>query len=244
MSVLIGRLAEGMGRNEDALRPIGGDSWDRRAAAQGELRKTLLRYSLGDLKRDDVISQLEKLTTIWRGDDTEIEALQMLAQLYTDEGHYRDSFYAMRSALAARPNSDMTRRIQQEAAKIRGLFLSGKGDALPAIDALALFYDFRELTPIGRRGDEMIRRLAIGWWRSICSIRPPICCNTRWIIACRALRGRRSRRGWRSFTCSIARPTGHWRRCGRRTRRTFPKNCAISACSLKHEPCRTWGGTI
>ncbi len=31
---------------------------------------------------------------------------------------------------------------------------------MPAIDALALFYDFRELTPIGRRGDEMIRRLA------------------------------------------------------------------------------------
>jgi hypothetical protein len=40
------------------------------------------------------------------------------------------------------------------------LFLAGKGDALPAIDALSLFYDFRELTPIGRRGDEMIRRLA------------------------------------------------------------------------------------
>src|SRR5262249_8788395 len=38
--------------------------------------------------------------------------------------------------------------------------LAGKGDVLPAIDALALFYDFRELTPIGRRGDEMIRRLA------------------------------------------------------------------------------------
>jgi hypothetical protein len=31
---------------------------------------------------------------------------------------------------------------------------------LPAIDALSLFYDFRDLTPIGRRGDEMIRRLA------------------------------------------------------------------------------------
>jgi len=34
-----------------------------------------------------------------------------------------------------------------------------EGDTLPAIDALSLFYDFRELTPIGRRGDEMIRRL-------------------------------------------------------------------------------------
>src|SRR5581483_1626235 len=39
-------------------------------------------------------------------------------------------------------------------------FLAGRGDALPAIDALSLFFDYRELTPIGRRGDEMIRRLA------------------------------------------------------------------------------------
>src|SRR5581483_11529135 len=64
---------------------------------------------------------------------------------------YRDSFYVMRSALAAHPNSDMTRRIQQEAARtFDTLFLGGKGDQMPAIDALALFYDFRELTPIGR----------------------------------------------------------------------------------------------
>jgi len=163
MSVLIGRLAEAMGRPEDALAAYqnAADSWDRRAAAQGELRETLLRYALGDLKRDDVISELETLTTIWRGDDTEIEALQMLARLYTAESRYRDSFYVMRSALASHPNSDMTRRIQLEAAAtFDALFLAGKGDALPAIDALALFYDFRELTPIGRRGDEMIRRLA------------------------------------------------------------------------------------
>ncbi len=33
---------------------------------------------------------------------------------------------------------------------------------MPAIDALALSFDFRELTPIGSRGDEMIRRLADG----------------------------------------------------------------------------------
>ena len=55
----------------------------------------------------------------------------------------------------------MTRQIQDEAAAtFDSLFLAGKGDAMPAIDALALFYDFRELTPIGGRGDEMIRRLA------------------------------------------------------------------------------------
>jgi hypothetical protein len=163
ISVLIGRLDAGLGRPEDALAAYraAADSPDLPAAAQGRLRETALRYSLGDLKRDEVISDLESLTTVWRGDETEIEALQILARLYTEEHRYRDSFYVMRSAMAAHPDWDMTRRIQEEAAKtFDALFLAGKGDAMPPIDALALFYDFRELTPVGSRGDEMIRRLA------------------------------------------------------------------------------------
>jgi tetratricopeptide (TPR) repeat protein len=163
IAVLMGRLAEGMGRTEDALAAYrtAADSWDRPAAAQGLLREIVLRYSMGDLKREPVISQLESLTTVWRGDETEIEALKILAHLYTEDGRYRDAFYVMRSAMAARPDSAMTRQIQDEAAvTFDSLFLAGKGDAMPAIDALALFYDFRELTPVGNRGDEMIRRLA------------------------------------------------------------------------------------
>jgi tetratricopeptide (TPR) repeat protein len=163
IAVLMGRLAEGLGRKEDALAAYrtAADSWDRPAAAQGTLREAVLRYQLGDLKRDDVISQLESLTTIWRGDETEIEALKVLAHLYTEDGRYRDAFYVMRSAMAARPDSALTRQIQDEAAStFDALFLTNKGDTMPAIDALALFYDFRELTPIGARGDEMIRRLA------------------------------------------------------------------------------------
>ncbi len=163
VAVLMGRLDEGMGRSEDALQAYrtAADSWDRPAAAQARLRETLLRFSIGDMKRDDVISQLESLTTVWRGDETEIEALKVLAHLYTEEGRYRDAFYVMRSAMAAHPNSEMTRQIQDEAAAtFESLFLAGKGDSMPPIDALALFYDFRELTPVGSRGDEMIRRLA------------------------------------------------------------------------------------
>jgi hypothetical protein len=163
VAVLIGRLDEGIGRTEDALAAYrtAADSPDRPAAAQGRLREAVLRYSLGDLKRDDMVSDLESLTTIWRGDETEIEALKVLAELYTQEGRYRDSFYVMRSAMTAHPDWDMTRKIQEEAAKtFDSLFLAGKGDSLSAIDALSLFYDFRELTPVGSRGDEMIRRLA------------------------------------------------------------------------------------
>jgi hypothetical protein len=31
---------------------------------------------------------------------------------------------------------------------------------LPAVEALGLYFDFKELTPVGRRGDEIVRRLA------------------------------------------------------------------------------------
>lgn len=163
VQVLMGRLAQGLGRNVEALRNYRGasDSVDRKAAAQGKLREIALRFAVGELKRPEVIAELETLTAVWRGDETEIESLQILGRLYTEEGRYRDAFHVMRTALRAHPNSEMTRRIQEEAAvTFDSLFLAGRSDALPAIDALSLFYDFRELTPIGRRGDEMIRRLA------------------------------------------------------------------------------------
>jgi hypothetical protein len=163
VSVLTGRMAEGLGRNQDALAAyrFAAASDDRPAAAQGRLREIALRYTLGETKKAAFIVELENLTTAWRGDETEVEALQTLARLYTDTDRHRDAFHVMRVALTAFPASPLTRNIQQEAAKtFDRLFLAGKGDTLPAIDALGLFYDFRELTPIGRRGDEMIRKLA------------------------------------------------------------------------------------
>src|SRR5262245_38220023 len=163
INVLVGRLYEGLGRNEDALSSYraAATSSNRRAAAQGRLREIALAFATGGMSRKDVINDLETLTTVWRGDETETEGLKLLAHLYTEDSRYRDAFHVMRTALLAHPNSDLTRKIQDEAAiTFESLFLGGKGEALPPIEALGLFYDFRELTPIGRRGDEMIRRLA------------------------------------------------------------------------------------
>ena len=162
-AVLVGLLDQGLGRNNDALIKFeaAANSSVRPAAAQGRLHDIELRYKLGKMKDKQAVAALETLTTVWRGDATEAEGLRLLAHLYTKEAHYREAFHVMRVALLAHPNSDLTRKIQDEAAStFESLFLSHKGDTLPPIEALGLFYDYRELTPIGRRGDEMIRRLA------------------------------------------------------------------------------------
>jgi tetratricopeptide (TPR) repeat protein len=163
LDVLKGRVAEGLGRLADALtyyQAAAGTS-ERPAAARARLREISLRHAIGEVKREDAVTALEELTTGWRGDETEAEALALLARFYGEEGRYRDEFHLMRVALLAHPQSEMTRRIQDDAATaFEALFLTPKGDTIPAIDALSLFYDFRNLTPVGRRGDEMIRRLA------------------------------------------------------------------------------------
>jgi tetratricopeptide (TPR) repeat protein len=163
LTVLKGRIMEGLGRLAEALTfyRAAAESADRPAAARARLREVALRQSIGEIKREEATVALEALTMTWRGDETEAEALQLLGRLYADEGRYRDGFQVMRTALTVYPNSEMTRRIQDEATiAFDALFLGGKSDAMPPIDALSLFYDFRDLTPVGRRGDEMIRKLA------------------------------------------------------------------------------------
>ncbi|MGH6684689.1 MAG: tetratricopeptide repeat protein, partial [Pseudolabrys sp.] len=163
MAVLQGRMSEALGHRDDALNNYraAADSKDRRAAARGRLREIALRLASGEMPRKNAIAALELLTTIWRGDETEAEGLALLGHLYTLDNRYRDAFHVLRTALLVHPNSDYTRKIQDEATVVFDrLFLGGEGDALPPVEALGMFYDFRDLTPIGRRGDEMIRRLA------------------------------------------------------------------------------------
>src|SRR3546814_11246140 len=51
----------------------------------------------------------------------------------------------------------LTKQMSDEFAK---LFLDGGAQSLPPLTALALYYDYRELTPPGPEGDEIISKLA------------------------------------------------------------------------------------
>ena len=155
---------EGLGRLAEALTfyRAAAESPDRPAAARGRLREIALRQSIGEMKREDAIPALETLTTGWRGDETEAEALQLLGRLYAEESRYRDAFQVMRTALIAHPQfrNDAAHPGRGGRRRSNRCSSAARATRMPPIDALGLFYDFRELTPIGRRGDEMIRRLA------------------------------------------------------------------------------------
>ena len=163
ISVLRGRLAEALGHDKDALDEYktAVKSSDRAAATEAKLLEIALRQKRDEISQADSLRELETLAVTWRGDALEVQTLEMLARIYADIGRYGESFLAVRIANRLAPNSEIARQGQDAAAALFAqLYLGQKGDDLPPIDALAMFYEYRELTPIGRRGDEMIRRLA------------------------------------------------------------------------------------
>jgi tetratricopeptide (TPR) repeat protein len=163
ISVLRGRLSEVLGHDRDALDEykFAINSADRGAAAEAKLFEIALRQKRDEIGQAEALRDLEILAVTWRGDGVEVKTLQMVSKIYSDTGRYAEALLAARTATKLQPNSEASRQAQDLASALFSqVFLGPTGDNMPPIDALAMFYEFRELTPIGRRGDEMIRRLA------------------------------------------------------------------------------------
>lgn len=163
IAVLRGRLAEALGRDQDALAAFAAaaGSEDRPAASEAKVREIALRQKREEITDDDAQRDLEVLAATWRGDSTEVKTLSMLTRLYAAKTRYPETFAAAFRAIQLEPNSEASRKLQDEASVLFEQIYNGtKGDDLQPVEALAMFYEFRDLTPIGRRGDEMIRRLA------------------------------------------------------------------------------------
>lgn len=161
--VLRGRLAEALGHDKDALDDykFAVASSDRPAAAEAKQLEVALRQKRDEISKEDALRDLETLAVTWRGDTIEVKTLQLLARMYADIGRYSEALAAARTATKLQPNAEASRQAQDLASDLFvQIFLGPKGDNLAPIEALAMFFEFRELTPIGRRGDELIRRLA------------------------------------------------------------------------------------
>jgi hypothetical protein len=104
---------------------------------------------------------LEALRYRWRGDALELKTLRKLGALYFQTKRWRDGLTVLRIASRNFPEDESARKAQDDMrAAFVQLYLKGAADRMSPVQALALFYDFIDLTPIGPDGDEMIRRMA------------------------------------------------------------------------------------
>jgi tetratricopeptide (TPR) repeat protein len=162
-ALLEARLAAVSGNTAMALGRLDTLSTSRfpeiQALAQLELYKIRIENDL--ISAAEAVEGLEMLRLRWRGDTTELETMNLLAQLYIREGQYSEGLELMQNARAQFPETRAARRTGQEMSRIfNDLFLEGAADRMDPIEAVALFYEHSYMTPIGANGDRMIRRLA------------------------------------------------------------------------------------
>ena len=134
---------------------------DERLASQAIFHHTTAALNAGAITAPQATEQLERLRFRWRGDALELKTLRKLASIYFANGKWREGLKILRVATQSFQGEEPARVAQDD---MRGafinLFLKGGADKMKPVDALALFYDNLDLTPIGPDGDEMIRRMA------------------------------------------------------------------------------------
>lgn len=162
---LLGRIAADSGKPAQALslwKPLASQYDDLFIHARAAFSLATLEYSEGKRSLDDTIKTLEQLRVVWRGDTLEQNLLSYLGQLYLEKKDY---------ANALRTWKDF---VNEYGASPEGIAISNKmadlferlfgedalADSMDPVRSLALFYEFRELSPVGERGDAIIQKLA------------------------------------------------------------------------------------
>jgi hypothetical protein len=161
--LLAGRLAESQGQFNDAYHAysLAMQSRDRRIEAEARFGKAIAGLADGKLAQEDARAEFETLAAIWRRSEVEVKSLEKLGEFYAAEGRWREAFLAAQRATAIMPDHPATRRMEEAMGRrFENLFLNNEADKLSKVESLALYQEFRSLMPVGRRGDEIARRLA------------------------------------------------------------------------------------
>jgi hypothetical protein len=160
---LTGSLEEMKGQFDRAVanydRVKDGESREFRARAGLAEAELLLRTKKITAKQ--AAERLDRLRFAWREGDFEFNLLKRLAELQIEAQEYPEALRTLRTlSINYSDNPGVTQVRAMMSNTFRKLYLEGAGDSMAPVAAIGLFDEFRELTPAGPDGDEMIRKLA------------------------------------------------------------------------------------
>jgi len=134
---------------------------DEEVAVKARVEAIRIRRATGEMGAADAVEPLEALRFRWRGDATELAIVGMLGEAYSELGRWRDALATMSIAADRFPHQPAARHLRADMSTLfERLFLDGEADRLEPIQALGLFYEFSDLTPVGPNGDRIVRLLA------------------------------------------------------------------------------------
>jgi len=161
---MIGRMLADSGSNDEAVAvftKLIDTTKNRFVQVRAEFALATLEYETGKINRLQLIDKLDRLRYIWRGDALELGILNLLGDLNNLEGRYPEALRAWKEIITNYPGTQQASDVASKmAVAFVKLFNEGQADKMEPLQALALYDEFRELTPVGTAGDKMIQNLA------------------------------------------------------------------------------------
>ncbi|MFM9889382.1 MAG: hypothetical protein ACKVOE_01870 [Rickettsiales bacterium] len=162
--ITIAEIAASRNQTKQALEAfdtLSDQSDDPYISTRARFDGAMLSHKLGLLSDDDTAEILERLLLGWRGDALERKILDSLVMLYRDAKRYDAMLRSWRKIIEDFPGDPQILKISGDMSQLfQELFLGDALDEQPPLKALALFYEFRDLTPVGDTGDQIIQKLA------------------------------------------------------------------------------------
>lgn len=136
------------------------ETLDRLVRAKAGLALTNLERAENKISTEGAVDRLAGLTFIWRGDELEMDIRQRLGEIYVESGQYANGFNSLKETAAMQPDSPRAAAIASFMQRTFADLYKDGGAKLPVLEAMQFYDQFRELTPVGEEGDEVIRQLA------------------------------------------------------------------------------------
>lgn len=160
---LMAKISISTGQEKDAndtLEKLSNDEKHPFVRARAEFTRISRDMDAGEDK-DNIIDSLERLRLNWHGDGLELKILTILGELYYEKKDYVNAMRVWNNGVQSFKNTavaiDMARKMSET---FIVMFNEGTAEKLPPLEALALYYEYRNYMPSGTAGNEMIERLA------------------------------------------------------------------------------------
>jgi len=141
--------------------PLAADTEDDYNRGRASFATIKLKLTQQQMTPAEAIVRLNKLRYLWRGDDFEKDLLTLLGDEYAENKQYIEALRSWRQVINNFSNSEESLLL---AAKMTRMFIyvfnNNDTSVISDLNAVALYYEFRDITPIGHVGDLIIQQLA------------------------------------------------------------------------------------
>ena len=157
ISVETGEVDDGL----DTWKTLAEDSSHPYVQAHAEFARIVWQLNHNEIDQLKAIDRLERLRLIWHGDSLELEIITLLGDLYSEQKDYINAMRIWDDSVNSFPESVKTQEISRHMEKTFALLFSEDSiHALSSMEALTLYYQYKNYIPSGDAGRAMIYRLA------------------------------------------------------------------------------------